>query len=86
MAQKQRLEIINRIIFLYTEDYYLSKHLDEDTIRILQEPAKLLQDPVTTDPKRSLRNAVKDYDLRSYFIVSSKLSIFRSICESHNSS
>ncbi len=64
MAQKQRLEIINRIIFLYTEDYYLSKHLDEDTIRILQEPAKLLQDPVTTDPKRSLRNAVKDYDLK----------------------
>lgn len=64
MAQKQRLEIINRIIFLYTEDYYLSKHLDEDTIRILQEPAKLLQDPGTTDPKRSLRNAVKDYDLR----------------------
>lgn len=64
MTQEQRLEIINRIIFLYTEDYYLSKQLDEDTIRILQEPANLLQDSVTTDPKRSLRNAVKDYDLR----------------------
>lgn len=64
MTQEQRLEIINRIIFLYTEDYYLSKQLDEDTIRILQKPAKLLQDSVTTNQKRSLKNAVKDYDLR----------------------
>lgn len=64
MTQEQRLEIINRIVFLYTEDYYLSKQLDEGTIGILQEPAKLLQDPVTTNPKRSLKNAVKDYDLR----------------------
>lgn len=64
MTQEQRLEIINRIIFLYTEDYFLSKQLDEDTIRVLQEPAKLLQDSVTTDPKRSIKNAVKDYDLR----------------------
>lgn len=65
MAQKQRLEIINRIIFLYTEDYYLSKHLDEDTIRILQEPAKLLQDPVTTDPnqeKKDIFNGVRGYN------------------------
>ncbi len=64
LSQEQRLEIINRIIFLYTEDYYLSKQLDDDTIKILQEPAKLLQDPVTTNPKLSLKNAIKDYDLR----------------------
>lgn len=64
MQQKQRLEIINRIIFLYTEDYYLSKQIDEDTIMMLQESAKLLQDSVTMNPKRSIKNAVKDYDLR----------------------
>ena len=64
MTQEQRLEIINRIIFLYTEDYYLSKQLDEETMRVLQEPTKLLQDMVTTNPSKSIKNAVKDYDLR----------------------
>lgn len=63
-TQEQRLEIINRIIFLYTEDYYLSKQLNEDTIKSLQEPAKLLQDLVTTNPRKGIKNAVKDYDLR----------------------
>lgn len=64
LSQNQRLEIINRIIFLYTEDYYLSKQIDEETIKWLQEPAKLIQDMVTNNPKKSIKNAVKDYDLR----------------------
>lgn len=63
-TQEKRLEIINRIIFLYAEDYYLSKQLDSDITRRLQEPAKILQDTITTDPKKSRKNAVKDYDLR----------------------
>ncbi|MBO5323865.1 MAG: hypothetical protein J6A88_07185 [Oscillospiraceae bacterium] len=64
ITQEQRLKIINRIIFLYTEDYYLSKQLDSETINWLQETAKLIQDLATTDPKKSVKNAVKDYDLR----------------------
>lgn len=64
LTQSQRLEVINRIIFLYAEDYYLSKELDDEIIHSLQEPASLLQDLVTTTPKRSIKNAVKDYDLR----------------------
>ena len=64
IPQERRLEIINRIIFLYTEDYYLSKQLDSETINWLQEPAKLIQDLTTTNPKKSVKNAVKDYDLR----------------------
>ncbi len=63
-TQEKRLEIINRIIFLYAEDYYLSKQLDDDIIRSLKEPAKILQDTITTSPQKSCKNAVKDYDLR----------------------
>lgn len=63
-TQAKRLEIINRIILLYAEDYYLSKQLDDDIIKSLQEPAKILQDSITTNPQKSLENAVKDYDLR----------------------
>lgn len=63
-TQEKRLEIINRIVFLYAEDYYLSKKLDDDIIKSLQEPAKILQDTITTNPKKSRENAVKDYDLR----------------------
>lgn len=63
-TQEKRLEIINRIIFLYTEDYYLSKQLDDDIIKRLQETAKTLQDTIMTNPKKSLENAVKDYDLK----------------------
>lgn len=73
-TQEKRLEIINRIIFLYAEDYYLSKLLDDDIIRELQEPAKILQDLMTTAPQKSLKNAVKDYDLRRDFCIPNLLS------------
>lgn len=73
-TQKKRLEIINRIIFLYAEDYYLSKLLDDDIIRDLQKPAKILPDLITTTPQKSLRNAVKDYDLRIDFCIPNLLS------------
>lgn len=61
---EKRLEIINRIIMLYTEDYFLSKQLDEETLKHLEDSAKTLQDLLTTNPKKSLKNAIKDYDLR----------------------
>ena len=34
-----------------------------DIIKSLQEPAKILQDTITTNPKKSRENAVTDYDL-----------------------
>ena len=61
---EKRMEIINRILFLYTEDYYLSKQLDADIIKSLEESAQTIQDTFTISPKRSLINAIKDYDLR----------------------
>ena len=61
---QKRLEIINRIIVLYAEDYFLSKKLDEETLKNLEGTAQTLQDMLTTNPTKSLRNAVKDYDLR----------------------
>ena len=61
---EERLEIINRIIMLYTEDYFLSKQLDEKTLKSLEDSAQTLQDLLTTDPEKSLKNAIKDYDLR----------------------
>lgn len=61
---EKRMEIINRILFLYTEDYYLSNQLDADIIKSLEESAQTIQDTFTISPKRSLINAIKDYDLR----------------------
>lgn len=61
---EQRMEIINHIIFLYTEDYYLSKQLSNETIGSLEDSAKTLQDFFTITPEQSLANAIKDYDLR----------------------
>ncbi len=73
-TQEKRLEIINRIIFLYAEDYYFSKKLDDDIIRSLQEPAKTLQDSITITPKKSRKNAVNDYDLRRDICIPNLLS------------
>lgn len=61
---EKRLEIINHIIMLYTEDYFLSKQLDEETLKNLEDSAQTLQDLLTTNPMKSLKNAIKDYDLR----------------------
>ncbi len=61
---ERRLEVISRIIMLYSEDYFLSKQLSEDTIMALEDSAKTLQDAITLNPKKSMKNAVKDYDLR----------------------
>lgn len=71
---ENRLEIINRIIFLYTEDYYLSKKLDSDVMHSLEESAKTLQNIATTAPRRTLKNAVKDFDLRRDICIPNLLS------------
>ncbi len=63
---ENRLEIIGRIIFLYTEDYYLSKQLDENIIKYLQEPAKIIHDMATFNPRRSIKKAVNEFDLRRH--------------------
>lgn len=61
---EQRLETINRIIMLYTEDYFLSKKLSKETIKSLEDSAKTVQDMVSFNASRSIKDAVKDYDLR----------------------
>ena len=61
---EKRLEIINRIIMLYTEDYFLSKQLDKDTLENLEDSARTLQDPIIINSRKSLKKAIKDYDLR----------------------
>ncbi len=73
-TQENRLEIINRIIFFYTEDYYLSKNLGTEVTRCLEESAKTLQDISTTTPMRTLKNAVKDFDLRRDICIPNLLS------------
>lgn len=63
-TREQRLETINRIIMLYTEDYFLSKQLSEETINSLEDSAKTIQDMITFNGRKSAKDAVKDYDLR----------------------
>lgn len=61
---EERLRVINQIIFLYTEDYFLSQQLPDEITKQLEGIAKTLQDTVTVTPIRSVKNAVKDYDLK----------------------
>lgn len=61
---EKRLEIINRIIMLYAEDYFLSKQLEDETLKQLEASAQTLQDLLTSNPNKSLKNAIEDYDLR----------------------
>lgn len=70
----RRLEIINRIIMLYTEDYFLSKQLSEETIKSLADVAKTLPDIFTFNARISVKNAVKDYDLRRDICIPNLLS------------
>lgn len=64
MTITQRLEIINRILIWYAEDYFLSPKLPKEVSSHLEKAAQQMQDLVTINPKQSLKNAVKDYDLR----------------------
>lgn len=60
----QRLEIINRILMWYAEDYFFSPKLPKEVSSQLEKAAQQMQDLVTSNPEQSLKNAVKDYDLR----------------------
>lgn len=71
---EKRLEIINRIIFLYAEDYYLSKEVPDSFIEELNMQARLTQDMFSMDPEKSTQNAVKDFDLRRETCIPNLLS------------
>ncbi|MBS4831586.1 hypothetical protein [Ruminococcus callidus] len=64
MSIINRLEIINRIIFWYAEDYFLSPQLPKEISSELRQAAQQMQDLVSINPEKTLKNAVKDYDLR----------------------
>ena len=60
----KRLEIINRILMWYAEDYFFSPQLPKDISGQLEQAAQQMQDLTTDNPEKTLKNAVKDYDLR----------------------
>lgn len=62
---EEKLTVINRIIFLYTEDYFLSKQLSNEVTKKLESPAKTLQDSFSFNECQSIKNAIKDYNLRN---------------------
>lgn len=64
VSQEERVEIFNKIIFWYTEDYYISKLLKDDVIESMKEVAITTQDILTTNPVKSLKDAMNYYDLR----------------------
>lgn len=64
LSQEERLNVINKILFWYAEDYYLSKHLKDDVLQLMQEVAKTTQDISTIHPVKSFINAMKYFDLR----------------------
>lgn len=64
MSVAKRLEIINRIVFWYAEDYFFSPRLPKEVVSELEQAARQMQDLFSTNPEKSTKNAVKDFDLR----------------------
>ena len=64
MSVAKRLEIINRIVFWYAEDYFFSPRLPKEVVSELEQAAQQMQDLFSTNPEKSTKNAVKDFDLR----------------------
>lgn len=62
----ERLRILNCILFMYTEDYFLSKQLTEKTTKSLERIAQMMQDSGTVKgyEEQALAREIKDYDLR----------------------
>ena len=63
----ERLNLINKIVFLYAEDYFLSKKLPHDVSNRLDNIAQTIPDIFTVNPKSTMNEAVIDYDLRTDF-------------------
>lgn len=64
MSAAKRLEIINRIVFWYAEDYFFSPRLPKEAASELEQAARQMQDLFSTNPEKSTKNAIKDFDLR----------------------
>lgn len=64
MSVTKRLEIINRIVFWYAEDYFFSPRLPKEVASELEQAARQMQDLFSTNPEKSTKNAIKDFDLR----------------------
>ncbi|MDD3041190.1 hypothetical protein [Bacteroides sp.] len=61
-----RLEVLNRMLFMYAEDYFFSKQLKDKTIKSLELVAQMLQDAGTVKgyENQALAREIRDYDLR----------------------
>lgn len=64
MSAAKRLEIINRIVFWYAEDYFFSPRLPKEAASELEQAARQMQDLFSTNPEKSTKNVIKDFDLR----------------------
>lgn len=64
MSAAKRLEIINRMVFWYAEDYFFSPRLPKEAASELEQAARQMQDLFSTNPEKSTKNAIKDFDLR----------------------
>lgn len=60
LSQKEQLEIINYIVFSYSEDFFLSPLLSDETITALTEAGKNTTDLFTTSPFLDPRKAICD--------------------------
>lgn len=64
MSAANRLEIVNRIVFWYAEDYFFSPKLPKKAADELEQAARQMQDLFSTNPEKSTKSAIKDFDLR----------------------
>lgn len=55
MSVTKRLEIINRIVFWYAEDYFFSPRLPKETASELEQAAQQMQDLFSTNPEKSIK-------------------------------
>lgn len=66
LTDEERLKVINYILFLYTEDYFISPSISEEILENCKRVASSIHDLATVDEERTMTRSVVDFDLKRY--------------------
>lgn len=66
LTDEERLKVINYILFLYTEDFFISPSISEEILENCKRVASSIHDLATVDEERTMSRSVVDFDLKRY--------------------
>ena len=65
LSKTKQIQVINHILFLYCEDYFISKKISTKTLNKIKLLASAIEGPVSMNPTESLKQVISDYDLNN---------------------